>query len=43
MQVTRSILVATGCIVSGCVLLVSFGDHTSDVYTAHDLLRLYAA
>jgi hypothetical protein len=42
-QVTRSVLAATACIVLGCVLLVSFGDHSSSVFTARDLLRLYAA
>jgi hypothetical protein len=41
-QVTRGVLAATACIVVGCVLLVSFGDHSSRVYTAHDLLGLYA-
>ena len=41
-QVTPAVLAATACIVSGCVLLVSFGDHSSAVFTANDLLRLYA-
>lgn len=41
MQVTRAVLIATTCIVAGCVLLVSFGDHSSRVFNAKDLLRLY--
>ncbi|KIY99135.1 hypothetical protein MNEG_8826 [Monoraphidium neglectum] len=41
-KVTRSVLAATACIVAGCVLLVSFGDHSSSVFTAKDLLRFYA-
>ena len=41
-QVTRAVLLATACIVAGCMLLVSFGDHSSRVFTAKDLLRLYA-
>ncbi|KAI8469173.1 MAG: magnesium transporter [Monoraphidium minutum] len=41
-QVTRSVLLATACIVAGCVLLVSFGDHSSATFTAHDLLALYS-
>jgi hypothetical protein len=41
-QVTRNVILATVCIVAGCVLLVSFGDHSSSVYAAHDLLAFYA-
>lgn len=39
---TPSILIATACIVAGCVLLVSFGDHTSSVFTARDLRAFYS-
>ena len=30
-RASRAVLAATGCIVAGCVLLVSFGDHSSAV------------
>ena len=41
MQVTIPILLATACIVGGCILLVSFGSHTSRSYTNKELLGLY--
>lgn len=34
-------ILAIACIVAGCILLVSFGSHTSQTYTYRDLLRLY--
>lgn len=39
--VTFSVLLATACIVAGCVLLVAFGNHASHEYTSHDLIALY--
>lgn len=42
LQVTRHILVATGLIVAGCVLMVVFGSHSSDKYEVAQLLQLYA-
>jgi hypothetical protein len=40
-QVSKGILAATACIVGGCILLVSFGSHSSQKYTYVQLLRLY--
>eukprot|EP00879_Flechtneria_rotunda_P023900 GHRR01025310.1.p1 GENE.GHRR01025310.1~~GHRR01025310.1.p1 ORF type:complete len:172 (+),score=34.50 GHRR01025310.1:505-1020(+) len=40
-QVSRGVMIATGCIVGGCIMLVSFGSHTSQAYSYHDLLALY--
>jgi len=40
-QVSRDVLVATGAIVAGCVLLVSGGSHVSEKYTYKELLHLY--
>lgn len=37
------VLLATGVIVAGCVLLVSFGSHDSPVFTANELQQLYAS
>lgn len=42
MQVSWQVIGATSCIVGGCILLVSFGSHSSSSYTYKDLLRLYA-
>lgn len=41
MQVTKQVLLATALIVAGCVILVSFGNHTSDVYTSAELQSYY--
>ena len=40
-QVSFLVIIAISCIVGGCILLVSFGSHTSQTYTYRDLLRLY--
>ena len=40
-QITKWILIATSCIISGCLILVIFGDHTSTTYTVQDLMALY--
>ena len=42
MQVTKRVLTATLCIVVGCVLLVSFGNHDSQTLTVSDMLAFYA-
>jgi hypothetical protein len=36
------VLLATAAIVTGCVLLVSFGNHGSESYTTAQLLDFYA-
>lgn len=41
MQVTKQVLLATALIVTGCIILVSFGNHTSDVYTSAELQSYY--
>ncbi len=40
-QITRMVLVATGCIIGGCMLLVLFGNHSSAEYSVDQLLDLY--
>ena len=40
-QITIYILLATALIITGCILLVVFGDHSSAVYTGQQLLALY--
>lgn len=40
-QVTKPILAATAAIVGGCILLVSFGSHSSRSYNMGELLGLY--
>jgi hypothetical protein len=40
-QVTRMVLIATTCIVGGCVLLVVFGNQSSTTYTVKQLTQLY--
>lgn len=40
-QVSAAVIAAITCIVGGCILLVSFGSHTSQKYTYRDLLALY--
>jgi hypothetical protein len=42
LQVTKRVLTATLCIVIGCVLLVSFGNHESQTLTVADMLSFYA-
>jgi drug/metabolite transporter (DMT)-like permease len=39
--VTRRILVATALIIAGCVVLVSFGNHTSESFTSQQLQDFY--
>jgi hypothetical protein len=41
LQVTLLVLVATACIIGGCMILVLFGNHSSDDYTVGQLLALY--
>jgi hypothetical protein len=43
LQVTQRILVATALIVAGCIILVSFGNHTSETYTSQQLQAFYHA
>lgn len=40
-RATKGVAAATALIVAGCALLVSFGDHSSRVYTARELAGLY--
>lgn len=41
LQVTGHILVATALIVTGCVLLVVFGSHSSETLSVQQLVLLY--
>lgn len=41
LQITRLVLIATACIIGGCLVLVIFGNHTSEDYTVNQLLALY--
>lgn len=40
-QATNKVLAATACIVGGCLLLVIFGNHTSDTLTVKDMIEYY--
>lgn len=40
-KVTWLTIIATGCIVGGCIMLVIFGNHSSSTYTVDQLLDLY--
>lgn len=40
-QVFAAVIIAISCIVGGCIVLVSFGSHSSSEYTYKDLLALY--
>lgn len=40
-QINRMIIVATACIVGGCILLVVFGNQSSATYTVKQLTELY--
>ena len=40
-QITPMILIATACIIGGCLILVIFGDHSSQTYEVSDLIALY--
>ena len=40
-QVTKRVLGATAIVSTGCVLLVSFGNHESPTLSSHDMLELY--
>lgn len=42
-QITITILWATGCIVTGCVMLVLFGSHASRQFTVDEMMHLYTA
>ena len=41
MQVTYRVLLATVCIVGGCIVLVAFGNHESADYGVQDMIDLY--
>lgn len=41
LQVTPAVIVSTGLIVGGCILLVAFGNHSSQEYDVGQLLELY--
>mmetsp|Transcript_29842 Transcript_29842/g.65998 ORF Transcript_29842/g.65998 Transcript_29842/m.65998 type:complete len:724 (-) Transcript_29842:358-2529(-) len=40
-KITFMVLMATACIIGGCLVLVLFGNHSSDTYTVDELLDLY--
>uniref|UniRef100_A0A383W012 Magnesium transporter n=1 Tax=Tetradesmus obliquus TaxID=3088 RepID=A0A383W012_TETOB len=40
-KVFAAVIIAISCIVGGCIVLVSFGSHSSSEYTYKDLLALY--
>jgi hypothetical protein len=40
-QASAAVIIAISCIVGGCIVLVSFGSHSSRPYTYQDLLSLY--
>ena len=40
-QVTKRVLIATALIVAGCIILVSFGNHSSESFTSPELLGFY--
>lgn len=40
-QVTKLIIFSTGCIIGGCVLLVVFGNQSSETYTVDELIDFY--
>ncbi|KAG2424486.1 hypothetical protein HXX76_014538 [Chlamydomonas incerta] len=39
--VTKLIIFSTGCIIGGCVLLVVFGNQSSETYTVDELIDFY--
>jgi drug/metabolite transporter (DMT)-like permease len=41
-HITKRVMFATALVVSGCILLVLFGNHDSPIITAHELLKLYS-
>ena len=41
MQATRRVCAATACIVLGCIILVTFGNHQSTTLTVQDMLQYY--
>lgn len=41
-QVTKRVVFATAVVCTGCVLLVSFGNHESPTLSTHDMLELYS-
>ncbi|KAK9824316.1 hypothetical protein WJX72_009403 [[Myrmecia] bisecta] len=40
-KASKRVLMATACIVGGCILLVSFGNHQSQTLTVEDMLHNY--
>ena len=40
-QVTLVIILSTLCIIGGCILLVVFGNRSSQTYTVDQLINLY--
>jgi len=41
-KITRIVLIATTCIVGGCILLVLFGNQSSESFTVQELIALYS-
>ena len=41
LQVTKLIILSTVCIIGGCVLLVIFGNQSSETYTVQQLVHFY--
>ncbi len=41
-HITKRVMFATALVVTGCILLVSFGNHESPIITAQELLELYS-
>ncbi|GAX78098.1 hypothetical protein CEUSTIGMA_g5540.t1 [Chlamydomonas eustigma] len=40
-KITRMVLIATACIIGGCLILVIFGDHSNATYEVEQLIDLY--
>lgn len=40
-QASDRVVLATGIVMSGCIILVCFGDHQSKVLTVDDMIGLY--
>ena len=40
-QATQRVCAATGCIVLGCIILITFGNHQSTTLTVQDMLQYY--
>ena len=41
LQATQRVCAATGCIVLGCIILITFGNHQSTTLTVQDMLQYY--